>query len=243
MNYLGSKTELEEKGYSILSNLYTDFEVIDILNCINSVKKSNNSFIETKDLFAIRQLVKNVPKLKEYLFNKKLLTLMPELFSANYFLTKAIYFDKPNKSNWFVGYHQDLSISVDQKTDSKIYVNWVDRKEGVYGVQPPIHILEDSITVRIHLDDTDKNNGALRVIPKSHKKGILRLDSTKIDQNIEQVCEVKRGGIMLMKPLLLHASNRTTNGKQRRVIHLEFSKHKLASPLKWFEYSEVSLQK
>lgn len=67
----------------------------------------------------------------------------------------------------------------------------------------PIHILEDSITIRIHLDDTDENNGALKVIPKSHKKGILRIDSTNMNQNIEQVCEVKRGGIMLMETFII----------------------------------------
>lgn len=86
------------------------------------------------------------------------------------------------------------------------------------------------------MDDTDKNNGALKVIPKSHLNGIIRADSK--DWNIENefICEVRKGGVMLMKPLTLHASNRTTNGKKRRVIHLELNKHKLKEPLKWLEY-------
>ncbi len=44
---------------------------------------------------------------------------------------------------------------------------------------------------------------------------------------------------MLMKPLTLHASNRTTNNQQRRVIHIEFSNQKLPSPLEWLEYCEI----
>ncbi|MGE8292195.1 MAG: phytanoyl-CoA dioxygenase, partial [Sphingobacterium sp.] len=32
-------------------------------------------------------------------------------------------------------------------------------------------------------------------------------------------CPVAEGGIMIMKPLLLHSSKRTSNNKHRRVIH------------------------
>ena len=115
------------------------------------------------------------------------------------------------------------------------YVNWTFKK-GQNGVQPPIKILQDTITIRIHLDKTDKNNGALKVIPKSHSKGIIRADSKDWNIDNEFICEVEKGGAMLMKPLTLHASNRTTNGKKRRVIHLEFNKHNLTEPLAWLEH-------
>ncbi len=127
-------------------------------------------------MFAIRQLIKNVPELSTLLFHKKLTELLADLSKSEYFLTKAIYFDKPSESNWFVGYHQDLSISVDKKVALENYSNWTFKK-GQFGVQPPLAILQDTITVRIHLDKTDKNNGALKVIPKSHLNGIIRSDS------------------------------------------------------------------
>ena len=60
-----------------------------------------------------------------------------------------------------------------------------------------------------------------------------------LDTKNEFVCEMKKGGIMLMKPLILHASGRTTNGKNRRVIHLELNKHDLQEPLSWLEYLEI----
>ncbi|GAA3560413.1 phytanoyl-CoA dioxygenase family protein [Snuella lapsa] len=215
MNCIKNKTELEENGYSILSDLYSDYEIKQILACIENTEQDGNSFMKTKDLFAIRQLIKNIPELTDLLFNTKLTQLLSELSESEYFLTKAIYFDKPNKSNWFVAYHQDLSISVDKKADLKNYLNWT-IKQGQYGVQPPIEILQDTITIRIHLDKTDKNNGALKVIPKSHLKGIVRTNSK--DWNIENefICEVEKGGAMLMKPLTLHASDRTTNGKKKK---------------------------
>ena len=185
MDYTRNKIELEENGYSILANVYSESEINQILGCLKHAEQNESSFLKTKDLFAIRQLVENVPELSKLLFNKKLTELISNLFQSNCFLTKAIYFDKPSESNWFVAYHQDLSISVDKKANLENYVNWTFKK-GQYGVQPPIKILQDTITIRIHLDDTNKDNGALKVIPKSHLKGIIRTDSEEwnIDNEI-----------------------------------------------------------
>ncbi len=238
MNYSKNKVELEKNGFSILTDLYSDNEIMEILACIENAEQDGNSFMKTKDLFAIRQLIKNVPELSDLLFNKKLTELIFNLSESEYFLTKAIYFDKPSESNWFVAYHQDLSISVDKRADLENYVNWTFKK-GQYGVQPPIEILQDTITIRIHLDKTDKNNGALKVIPKSHLNGIVRNDSKDWNTENEYVCEIEKGGAMLMKPLILHASNRTTNGKKRRVIHLEFNNHNLIEPLDWLEQYRI----
>ena len=239
MKYAKNKLQLNENGYSILSDLYSDNEISKILDCIQNAEQNEKSFMKTKDLFAIRQLIKNIPELSSFLFNQKLTELLSELSESEYFLTKAIYFDKPSESNWFVAYHQDLSISVDKKAELNNYSNWTFKKSQ-YGVQPPIEILEDTRTIRIHLDKTDKNNGALKVIPKSHSKGIIRAESKDWDIENEFICEVEKGGVMLMKSLTLHASNRTTNGEKRRVIHLEFNNHKLAEPLAWLEHFGIN---
>lgn len=238
MKYNNNKIELEENGYSVVGDLYSKNEISQIIKCLENDEHNRNGFLKTKDLFAIRQLINNVPELSPLLFNANFIELLSDISDSQYFLTKAIYFDKPSESNWFVAYHQDLSISVDKKIDLENYNNWTFKK-GQYGVQPPIKILEDTITIRIHLDDTDKNNGALKIIPKSHLNGITRADSKNWNLENEIICDVKKGGAMLMKPLTLHASSRTTNGKQRRVIHLEFNKNKLSAPLEWLEYLKI----
>ncbi len=238
MSYKKNKIELDENGYSIIPNLYSNDEIEKILFCIENAILSETSFSKTKDIFAIRQLIHTIPELKTHLFNTHLTTLVASLFQSDYFLTKAIYFDKPGTSNWFVAYHQDLSISVTKKMEIEGYCNWT-HKKGQYGVQPPIHILQNTITVRIHLDDTDQNNGALRVVPKSHLQGIIRKESKDWNTETEYICNINKGGAMLMKPLTLHASNKTTNQKQRRVIHLEFSNQTLTKSIDWLEYHRV----
>jgi ectoine hydroxylase-related dioxygenase (phytanoyl-CoA dioxygenase family) len=204
MNFIKAKMELNEFGYSILANIYSENEIDEILKCFENRKFNSNTFQDTKNVFAVRQLLKNIPELSKILFNENLLNLLNDLFESNYFLTKAIYFDKPPKSNWFVSYHQDLSISVDKKVDIENYIHWTFKKNQ-YGVQPPTKILEDTITIRIHLDDTNENNGALKVIPKSHLKGVIRYNSENWVLENEYNCNVNKGGIMLMKPLTLHA--------------------------------------
>lgn len=131
-------------------------------------------------------------------------------------------------------YHQDLTISVDKKAELPNFGPWT-TKQNQFAVQPPLHILENVFTIRIHLDDTDENNGALKVVPKSHAKGIYRPETIDWTVETETICNVGKGGIMIMKPLILHGSNRTTNGKKRRVIHIEFSDMELPEELKWSE--------
>lgn len=102
-------------------------------------------------------------------------------------------------------------------------------------MQPPLDILENNFTIRIHLDDTDEQNGALKVVPGSHAKGIYRPETIDWTQETAVTCAVPKGGIMLMRPLLLHASGRTVNEARRRVIHIEFSKASLPEGLHWSE--------
>jgi ectoine hydroxylase-related dioxygenase (phytanoyl-CoA dioxygenase family) len=167
----------------------------------------------------------------------KLKSLITKHAGPDYFVIKSIYFDKPERSNWFVAWHQDLTISVDQKRDLPDFGPWT-TKQDQFAVQPPLRYLENIVTVRIHLDDTDEHNGALRVIAGSHLKGIHRYVPGDAD-NSETTCRVKKGGVMLMRPLLQHASSRTTNGNRRRVIHIELSNLDLSGGLNWAEKMEI----
>jgi ectoine hydroxylase-related dioxygenase (phytanoyl-CoA dioxygenase family) len=228
------RVELAENGFTTVENIYSEQEVQQILTAIDRTDQSKETYRKSDDLFAIRQFLKEIPESVELIFNDNLRDLIDKLFGENFFVVKSIYFDKPETSNWFVAYHQDLTISVDRKTELEGYGPWT-TKQNQFAVQPPIEILENISTIRIHLDDTDENNGALRVIPKSHLKSIYRPETIDWSVETEISCVVQRGGAMIMKPLILHSSSRTTNNKRRRVIHIEFSNKELPSELKWSE--------
>ena len=50
------------------------------------------------------------------------------------------------------------------------------------------------------------------------------------------ICEAAAGDVLLMKPLLLHASSKAEAPGHRRVVHLEFARREmLAEGLRWYE--------
>jgi ectoine hydroxylase-related dioxygenase (phytanoyl-CoA dioxygenase family) len=222
----------KEKGFTIIENVFTPEELTLIIDKILQTNADRPTFRKTNDLFAIRQFLKEVPEIQRLIFTTKINNIIAEYFGEDYFVVKSIYFDKPENSNWFVAWHQDLTISVDKKLDLPGFGPWT-IKQDQYAVQPPLDILENIFTIRIHLDDTDEKNGALRVIPGSHLSGVQRY--SKGPDYEEETCRVKRGGIMIMRPLLQHASNRTIGSNRRRVIHIEFSNSKLPYGLAWAE--------
>lgn len=220
-----NKNELENKGFSISERIFSDLELSQIIDSLGENSKS----------FAVRQLVEKCPETLSLIFRNKFFKLLyDEICGQNYFLSKAIFFNKPKKSNWFVSYHQDLSISVKHKQDREGFTNWTIKNNQI-GVIPPLQILKNTITFRVHLDKTDCHNGALKVIPKSHNKGIIRIDESfkKEDFEKEEICEVDRGAVMVMKPLLLHSSQKSISEFDRKVIHLEFCNEEL--PMEWLE--------
>jgi len=114
--------------------------------------------------------------------------------SSEPFPVRAIFFNKSAAANWLVPWHQDLTIAVRAKVDVPGFGPW-SSKEGIPHVQPPISLLEEMLTIRLHLDDCDENNGALRVLGGSHRLG--RLSSEQIRElrakHPETVCRLSAG--------------------------------------------------
>lgn len=223
---------LAAKGFVIASHVYTRKEIGKMGLILHHYKTENPQ--ENGSVYAIRNLLNEIPALREILLNNNLKKILSNI-DANLFLSKAIFFDKPALSNWYVTWHQDITINVKEKIEIEGFGGWT-RKRDMYGVCPPIEVLKNTLTVRIHLDDTNDANGALHVLPGSHKN---RLSDSEVKlitgSSIATVCEVRSGGVQLMKPLILHASSKTQNNKNRRVIHLEFNSVSLPNGLQWAE--------
>jgi len=102
-------------------------------------------------------------------------------------------------------------------------------------VQPPADVLERIVALRLHVDDCGGDDGPLKVVPGSHRRG--RLDDAEAialrDARGTVACPVPRGGAMLMRPLLLHASSKATGASRRRVLHFLFGPPRLPLGLAW----------
>ena len=147
---------------------------------------------------------------------------------------RGLLFDKTPTANWKVAWHQDLTIAVADRHDIPGFGAW-SVKAGVVHVQPPREILERMVAVRLHLDPCGPDNGPLRVLPGSHRHGRLSADAIEtLRGQVDTVsCLVPRGGLLVMRPLLLHASSPATTPGHRRVVHIEFATGALPDPLAW----------
>lgn len=147
---------------------------------------------------------------------------------------RGLFFDKSPGANWRVAWHQDLTIAVRVRREVEGFGPWSE-KAGVIHVQPPAHILERMLAVRVHLDSCGPEAGPVRVLPGSHRAG--KLDPTDIEawkSRVEPVeCITSRGGILAFRPLLLHASSPAVSPSRRRVVHLEFAEGPLPTGLEW----------
>ncbi len=147
---------------------------------------------------------------------------------------QCTYFEKSPQKNWLVPMHQDLSIPVVRRIEHPQLTGWSE-KEGTLFVQPPASVLEGILAVRVHLDDCEAADGALRVVPRSHRSGRLDDAASKAlrQSHGEVLCPVPCGAALLLSPLLLHASSKGTSGKPRRVLHFLFASARLPYELDW----------
>jgi len=109
-NFNIAKDNLAKKGFSIVDGIYNDAEIDSILSCIENADQTNATFRKSADLFAIRQVVKEIPKILPLVFNNNLKNLISDILGNDYFIVKSIYFDKPENSNWYVAYHCRLPL-------------------------------------------------------------------------------------------------------------------------------------
>ena len=225
-----TKAELENIGFTIVESIYSDQEIDEILTLLNDKEISGQ--------FGLREFLSKNTELQSKIFSKRLIELVKQIAPHCTKSIKSIYFDKPPNSNWIVNWHQDLTINLSNRKDADQYKNWRETKERIV-VQPNRELLESIFTIRIHLDDCTVKNGALRVIEKSHLEGTIDIKEwLKSKKGKESICEVDSGGVLIMKPLILHSSRRTENKLNRRVIHIEFTDQELPDGLEWKESIE-----
>lgn len=152
----------------------------------------------------------------------------------NYNPVRAILFDKNPKTNWVLGWHQDRTICVKEKLDIHNYGPWT-VKQGYHHVEPPFSLLEDMITIRIHLDDVTIENAPLLIARGTHKLGKVKQDDIPklINQYEEYNCLAELGDVWVYSTPILHASKKSKNKSRRRVIQIDFSKNVLDNGLEF----------
>jgi hypothetical protein len=174
------------------------------------------------------------PQLDNWLTDGPVGRLARSVLSSAPRAVRAILFEKTQQTNWALGWHQDRTIAVRERVDSRGFNNW-NRKSGVDHVEPPFSFIENMLTVRIHIDPVDENNAPLLVSPRSHRCG--RIAEADISNVVERcgtaACLAERGDVWLYRTAILHASERSRSERSRRVLQIDFSAQELPDGLQW----------
>lgn len=160
--------------------------------------------------------------------------LLAPLVPVDFAAVQCTYFEKSASRNWLVPVHQDLSIPVAARVAHAGLDGWSE-KEGSLYVQPPVELLQQLVAVRLHIDTCGAEDGPLRVVPGSHLRGKTEAQAAAAARQAqgEVICTAERGSVMVMRPLLLHASSKSTGNSRRRVLHFLFGPRTLPFGLQW----------
>jgi hypothetical protein len=222
-----------EDGFSILPGVFGRQEIENLIGAISKI--DNDRAVRSRGgVYAVRNLLQLSPAIAELASSDQVRSIVEENLAPAAFPVRGTLFDKTAGANWLVPWHQDLTICVAARKEVPGYGPWT-MKAGVCHVQPPISILEHMVSVRIHLDDCGASNGALRVLPGTHRLGRITPEQiVKQQRSVDSICCVARAGsVVLIRPLLLHASSAATKAVHRRVIHIDYASSPLDGELLW----------
>ena len=98
-------------------------------------------------------------------------------------------------------------------------------KDGVLYAHAPVDALRQILALRVHLDDSNSRNGPLRVLPRTHTSGVLNdYELHDLAGRVQPFdCVVPAGGVLAMRPLLVHSSSKSQVEAPRRVLHIEYA--------------------
>lgn len=227
---------LERDGYAVVPDVIGLEVVEDLAEAIDAIRPGSTALDRDGRVYAMRDLLREVPATRALANSEPVLGLARRVLGPKAFVVRGLLFDKTSETNWLVPWHQDLTIAVERRTEATGYGPWT-VKGGIPHVRPPIDVLERMVTLRVQLDDSDLALGPLRVIPGSHSGGRLGAEATRdwLDRVPPEFCLVPKGGVLVMRPLILHASSPADASGRRRVIHLEYAADPLPGDVHWFE--------
>ena len=216
---------IAKAGYAIVPRVVTAEEIRRFLSDLEQS-------IAHRTRAGVRHLLSN-PAVAEFAADRRMLGIAQAVLGSDAFPFKATLFDKSPDANWLITWHQDTALPLREKRGTPGWGPW-STKEGIIYAHAPASALERVVALRLHLDDSDHENGPLRLVPGSHRRGVLsdQQVETIVSKMLHVTCLIEQGGVIVMRPLIIHASSKSQSDKPRRVLHIEYAtRDAVATPL------------
>lgn len=207
---------MERDGFAILPGVLNQEEVSLILRKLGETQLRGSRA-------GIRHLMSH-DAVAALANDPRLLGVASEILGTEAFPFRATLFDKSPHANWLVTWHQDTALPLRMRRETSGWGPW-SVKEGITYAHAPTRALDQVIALRIHLDASTEQNGPLRVLPGTHKLGVLSDDEVYrlATESSATDCIAGPGAVLAMRPLLIHSSSKSQIAIPRRVLHLEYA--------------------
>jgi len=217
--------QIAQNGFAITETIFSDEQLDGLLREIDCgvPRRTRAGIRHAMGLIPVARLARH-PHLIKFAF---------DVLGQSAFPFRATLFDKSPQSNWLVVWHQDTALPLQERQEVQGWGPW-SVKEGVPYAHAPATALGRVLALRVHLDDSTAANGPLRVLPATHTLGVLSDDALhELSLRTPPVdCLVPKGGVVAMRPLLVHSSSKSKADAPRRVLHIEYAAcSEVAKPL------------
>ena len=208
--------QIERVGFALIPEVWQEGEIASFLCELGNLENRGGRA-------GIRHILSH-PAVNAVAHDARLLGIAQNVLGAEAFPFRATLFDKSPGSNWLIAWHQDTALPLTERRETPGWGPW-SVKEGINYAHAPASALEQVLALRLHLDDSTQENGPLRVLPSTHNMGVLSDD--EVQQRAREGrpvdCLIGKGGVVAMRPMLIHASSKSTSRPSRRVLHLEYA--------------------
>ena len=207
---------IQQQGYAILPAVLEQSTVEGLLAELNvaSLPRTRAGIRHAMQLPAVSEIARS----------ERMMAIAQSVLGKEVLPFRATLFDKSATANWLVAWHQDTALPLRERCEKSGWGPW-SIKDGLAYAHAPASALSQVLALRLHLDDSTSENGPLRVLPGTHTLGVLTDDSLhELSTQIAPVaCLVPAGGVLAMRPLIVHASSKSVSSAPRRVLHIEFA--------------------
>ena len=216
---MSAATTVAQQGFAILPRVLSSSETLRLIDDIDqsTLRRSKAG---------IRHALCH-PSIANLARDPRLLELAREIVGNEALPFRATLFDKSPQTNWLVVWHQDTALPLCHRLDTPGWGPW-SVKDGIIYAHAPSSALSQVVAMRVHLDNCTTRNGPLRVLPRTHSQGVLTDD--EIERFAAKIppadCIVPQGGVLAMRPLLIHSSSKSQSEESRRVLHIEYAASK-----------------
>ena len=196
-------------GFFTVEHLVTDHRCAKLIKALPLISSSGSRTLLTEPRFRVlAQEIRN---------HHSLINLLKDLVAI-----QCTLFHKTEGRNWSVRLHRDTVIPV--RGDGPWKSAGI--KEAMHTAKPPREFLDSCVAVRLHLDGAVDED--ISVVPGSH------LDASLHSRAEAVPIPVPKGGALVMRPTLAHASSRLTTSTSRRVLHYLFASPVLPEQYDWY---------